>query len=182
MPSRTRKPAAPSPSNAPPLVNGPAFKKLARARAPRVPPRLLARLDQFATMAKWTLLSTVEVKSVWQPPARFVVVEGDLNAGKLVAGDGVSDLGIVVVLGDVTCASLEVTRGWTFVCTGNVTAKGTIHAFAGDSATYVGGKVCAKLVKSGRGAWLTLFGGRTSLDASISHYVMLDGVGPLKKS
>jgi hypothetical protein len=109
----------------------------------------------------------------------LLVIEGGLTAGKLVLGDARSDFGIVIVLGDVTCTSLDVTPGWTFVCTGALTAKGTITATASDSATYVGGSVCAKLVKSGKGAWLTLFGGAASLEAKVSHYVMVDGVGPL---
>lgn len=172
--------ATPVTPRAPTAINARALKRLARAHAATVPLRLLAQIDQFASMADWTVVPSVQVKSGWQPSARFLVVDGDLTAGKILVRDGVSDFGVVIVLGDVTCGSFEVASGWTFVCTGAVDAKRTITATAADSASYVGGKVKAKLVKSGNGAWLTLFGGAASLDAPVSHSVMVDGVGPLK--
>lgn len=157
------------------------LKKLARDHAAKAPVRLLDQIDQFASMGTWTVLPAVTAKTGWQPAARFVVVDGCIAAGKLVVHDGASDFGVVIVLGDITCVSLIVKRGWTLVCTGAVTASGTITATAGDSVTYVGGAVTAKLVKSGAGAWLTLFGGAASLKAPVSSYVMVDGAGPLMR-
>ncbi len=158
------------------------LKKLAREQAASAPARLLAQIDQLASMGAWITLPAVSTKSSWQPPGRFVVVNGGITATKVEVRDGVSDFGVVIVLGDIMCASLDVKSGWTLLCTGAVTAKGTIQAAASGSVTYVGGTVTAKLVKSGANAWLTLFGGAASLKAPVSSYVMVDGAGPLQRS
>jgi hypothetical protein len=170
--------ATPS-SRQPASLDARSLKAHARSRAANAPARLLAQIDQFSSMGGWTLVSAPSAKIGWSPPARFTVVDGNMAVGKLVV-HGPSDFGIAIVVGDITCTSLEVKSGWTLVCTGAVTAKGTVTATASGSATYVGGALTAKLVKSGSGAWLTLFGGEGALKAKVSDYVMIDGVGPLR--
>lgn len=182
---RTRSTAQPAHVEGAPalpvILDGKKLKALARAHAATAPARLLAQIDQFASLGRWTAVPPVTTKA-WTPPARLVVVDGGITTGKLVIHDGASHHGVVIVLGDVGCTSLDVKSGWTLVCTGDMTATGTITATAGDSVTYVGGVVSARLVKSGTGAWLTLFAGAKALKAPVSSYVMVDGVGPLKNA
>jgi len=141
-----------------------------------VPPALSSAIEKLAsTSPSWERLGPQRITApCHRPRAPFTVVVGDLRvSGNLVVATGKHDFGVLIVLGHVHARNVAVAAGWSLVCTGDLHAEEVIEACAGDSVTYVGGRVGALLLDSGAGAWLTMFGARTHLHAThLTGYVM----------
>ena len=149
---------------------------------PKWPAAFRAHVERMlAIRGAWASSPAIVAKThVWRPSSALLVIIGDLVGDNLVIATGRDDLGIVVVTGSITCRNLVVGYGVSLVCAGAVTARQAIVATSPDSTTYVAGKVRAKLVVSGEGAWLTLFA-PSQLAAPVSRYVMV-GAKPLRRS
>lgn len=117
----------------------------------------------------------------WVQPSAYMLVLGSLEVeGNVVVSAAKADDGVLIVLGDIVCQNLVVGVGFSLVCTGSIRAREAIVSTAQDSVTYVGGAVEARLLDSGAGAWLTLFGDPSLLKVEhLTGYVMR-GRTPIK--
>ncbi|TSC25214.1 hypothetical protein [Corallococcus sp. Z5C101001] len=117
----------------------------------------------------------------WRPAQPYTLVKGPLEVeGNVLVEAAGHDQGVLVVFGDVTCRNLYVGVGFSFVCTGTLRVKEAIVATAADSVTYVAGAVEARLLDSGSGAWLTLFGDPSLLRVEHLTYYVMHGKKPIK--
>src|SRR5688500_4918894 len=98
----TRRTATKKTASKADTIDARALKRLARTHA-ATPERLLAQIDQFASMGgPWTRLPSVNVPKAWSPPARMTVIDGSAAVGaKLDIRDGTHDFGVVIVLGNI---------------------------------------------------------------------------------
>ncbi|HEY4175231.1 MAG TPA: polymer-forming cytoskeletal protein [Kofleriaceae bacterium] len=123
----------------------------------------------------WAEVEELRKKAkAWRPDVQHFIVNGDLTIdGNIIVGTGKHDHGVVIVMGNISCKNLVVASGFSLVCVGNLTATEAIVAQLPDSTTYVGGKVKAKLLASGRGAWMTVFDAKQLAGAKLSGYAMV---------
>ena len=148
-----------------------------------VPPAFAKHWLSMQGMAGTTGLApaTAAITSkAWRPKSAWTIIDGDLDlGGNVIVATGKHDYGALLVRGDVRCRNLVVGNGFSFACSGDLTVKEAIVASAADSTCYVAGKVRARLVDSGSGAWLTIFSPAQLMAKHVSGYVMV-GAKPLQ--
>jgi hypothetical protein len=124
----------------------------------------------------WSRHDGITAPGHWTQGQPNTVINGDLNvAGNLMVGTGKHDGGFLIVFGDVKCQNFCSAPGFTFACTGSLSASQAVIATAGNSATYVAGRTVTTFLDSGAGAWLTLFDSKSLAVGHLSRYVMING-------
>lgn len=153
----------------------------------RLPVEFVARLpagltDRVTLEAPWVMMPAVKVKvGVWSLPGPYLAVAGDLVcSGTVVVGAPRATSGFLVVTGSVRCRNLLVQPGFSLVCGKALAAREAIVASNADSTTHAGGRVIARLLVSGHGAWLSVLEA-AQLGVKPSGFAMV-GNAPLKPS
>lgn len=139
-------------------------------------PGFAAKAKAFLSMGlPWATLDRVQASvPVWRPEPLALIVLGDLEVdGNVVVRTSASEDTFLVVLGSIRCRNLVVSRAASLVCAGDVLAREAIVCTAADSVSVAAGKVDARLLASGRGAWLQIYEESQLAVTYLSGYVMV---------
>ena len=129
----------------------------------------------------WVTEASVEATATWKLPGRAWIVTGDLVGDNVVVASTVARDCYLIVLGAVRCRNLLVGSSASLVCVGPVSVAEVMIVTDADAVTLAADKVTARVLVSGKGAWLTLSDEQQLAVEHLVGYVMI-GAKPLRPS